>query len=241
MTWFINTTYYKEQGEKFLGHDRGDKTVEEWENTKVEISERDLSTLADGLTHACEQIDFLKDEIKRLQEHLLHAETAESRTHALELHYKQVVRPVNEYCQAFYDWRDLIAQKVTDLKEVIELESPKLEELFPEGVPENLRDYRDEKSDRIRAWYQVWNTKNDLERWEKCLNALNDLYLFIAKSDYLRRRIYAKEPTRTEKCPLHQGRWSGIQWPGRVQEGCTCQDPDGNVSGWIHPDRVKSE
>lgn len=234
MTWFINTQYYKEKAEKFFGHDRGDKTVEEWENSKLEISERDLSTLADGLFHACEQIEFLKDEIKRLQEHLLNAESVESRTKALELHHKQVVRPVSEYCQAFYDWRDTIAIKVTELKESLEERTAQMKELFPEGIPENMRDYREEKSDRINLWYRYSQNKSDLENWGKCLEALNTLYLFIVKSDYLRRRIYAKEGHRTEKCPTHQGHWSGIVWPSSPpQEGCLCQEESGNVSGWI--------
>ena len=235
MTWFINTDYYEKVADKFYEkYDKGTRTMDEWEDSFVQISEKDLDRLADGLKHAVGHIKFLSEELHRHRKLLKDSDSIEAHTQALEIHHKQVVRPVNEYCQAFYDWRDTIAVKVTELKENIETNTPELEKLFPEGVPENLRDYVDEKSDRIRLWYSVWNDKSDLERWEKCLNALNDLYLFIVKSDYLRRRIYAKERHRTEKCPVHKGHWSGLRWPTDPPvEGCLCQEPDGNVSGWI--------
>ena len=63
--------------------------------------------------------------------------------------------------------------------------------------------------------------------------------LEISKSDYLRRRIYAGEPHRTVKCPVHKGRWSGIIPPD--ERYCPCMDPSGNMSGWIHPDNVEEE
>lgn len=196
----VNTSYYKEQAEKHFGHDRGEKTVEEWENSKVEVSERDLSTLADGLFHACEQIEYLKKEMARLQEHLLHADTVESRTQGLELHYKCVVRPVTEYCEAFYDWLKAL--------EVAHKEW-------------------DEKPEESKQWHSPPPLYNSKEH-------IGFVLMAIGKSDYLRRRIYAKEPHRTEKCPVHQGKWSGIRWPTEPpMEGCLCQDPDGNVSGWI--------
>lgn len=63
------------------------------------------------------------------------------------------------------------------------------------------------------------------------------------KSNLLYRLIYLGEPLRTEKCPVHEGRWSGCSWGDALKTGwCDCQKvrtPDGrvgydsNVCGWL--------
>jgi len=56
------------------------------------------------------------------------------------------------------------------------------------------------------------------------------LRLSIIKSCLLHRMIYLGEPLRTEKCPIHQGQWSGIKFE-RCPHGCdaTC----GCSTGWL--------
>lgn len=51
-----------------------------------------------------------------------------------------------------------------------------------------------------------------------------DLKLAADKSSYLGRR-FAGEVHRTEPCPKHQGRWSGLPWLGNE---CKC-----DLTGWL--------
>ena len=53
------------------------------------------------------------------------------------------------------------------------------------------------------------------------------LRMAIHKSSYLGRRLYGGEAHRTERCPLHQGRWSGLPNPLRPPE-CGC-----DFTGWL--------
>jgi hypothetical protein len=61
----------------------------------------------------------------------------------------------------------------------------------------------------------------------------------MSKSNLLYRLIYLGEPLRTEKCPTHDGRWSGCNWHMPL---CDCQKIrledgrvvyDANVTGWL--------
>lgn len=54
---------------------------------------------------------------------------------------------------------------------------------------------------------------------------VEDLKLAADKSAYLARR-FAGEPHRTEPCPVHHGRWSGIAWGERPSCGC-------DLTGWL--------
>lgn len=52
---------------------------------------------------------------------------------------------------------------------------------------------------------------------------LSNIATDIRKSNLLWRLIYAGEPLRTEPCPKHQGRWSGIL---PCEHGC-------DSTGWL--------
>jgi hypothetical protein len=65
--------------------------------------------------------------------------------------------------------------------------------------------------------------------------ALDALYIPVMKSNYLARRIYGGEEHRTEKCPVHNGHWSGMYWPGTPDADCPCADT-GTTTGWISKD-----
>ena len=54
---------------------------------------------------------------------------------------------------------------------------------------------------------------------------VEDLKLAADKSAYLARR-FAGVPHRTEPCPVHKGRWSGITWGDRPVCGC-------DLTGWL--------
>lgn len=61
-------------------------------------------------------------------------------------------------------------------------------------------------------------------------SVLNKTYLMIIKSNLLWRLLYLDEPLRTEKCPKHDGRWSGIN---TCTYGCAS-------TGWLlTPDLVE--
>lgn len=59
------------------------------------------------------------------------------------------------------------------------------------------------------------------------------LRLAITKSCLLDRLIYVGEPLRTRPCPVHQGRWSGIQWPDDAQCECARGRSCGCTTGWL--------
>ena len=52
---------------------------------------------------------------------------------------------------------------------------------------------------------------------------ISRIWTDIKKSNLLARLLYAKEPLRTRRCPVHNGRWSGI---GDCEHGC-------DETGWI--------
>ncbi len=61
-----------------------------------------------------------------------------------------------------------------------------------------------------------------------------DLELAISKSALLARLLYDGEPVRTEKCPEHQGHWSGLEF-GRNACPHGCQ-----LTGWLPVSRPPS-
>lgn len=57
---------------------------------------------------------------------------------------------------------------------------------------------------------------------------LQNIETAIRKSNLLFRLIYAGEELRTEKCPIHQGHWSGCK--ENACELCSCGY---DVTGWL--------
>lgn len=140
------------------------------------------------------------------------------------------VAPVDEYCNAFYDWKRVIGEKVQELGEQLELVKAEVLKRFGE-VPEisAMRDEPDKELVSLR--YRLWNLESDLARWSEILGHINALMIPIVKSNYLARRLYDGEEHRTEKCPIHAGQWSGCQWGDQsCTEGCMSGS---NVTGWL--------
>lgn len=68
----------------------------------------------------------------------------------------------------------------------------------------------------------------------KLANAVHDTGLGVSvmasKSNLLYRLIYLRQPLRTEKCPEHQGHWSGYDDPrGKPCACCVGYD----ITGWL--------
>lgn len=51
---------------------------------------------------------------------------------------------------------------------------------------------------------------------------------YFAKSNLLYRLLYLGQPLRTEKCPTHDGHWSGYGWG----DPCACQVGN-DITGWL--------
>lgn len=69
--------------------------------------------------------------------------------------------------------------------------------------------------------------------YEPVVKAMSQLWpLPIMKSNYLARRLYAGDPHRTVKCPVHKGHWSGCHPPGTEAGDCACEF-QGNTTGWL--------
>lgn len=79
-------------------------------------------------------------------------------------------------------------------------------------------------------WARLYGARNDSFR-----DAWRIVRLAIRKSSLLRRRLYLGEPLRTEKCPVHDGEWSGMF--ANRPEGCECYGPSGEMTGWIPVDK----
>jgi hypothetical protein len=83
----------------------------------------------------------------------------------------------------------------------------------------------------VCAAFSTWGKASGRNAWPTNFEAM--------KSNLLYRLIYLREPLREEKCPKHQGRWSGCAF-GTY---CDCQkiiNPadglvyyDSNVTGWL--------
>lgn len=59
---------------------------------------------------------------------------------------------------------------------------------------------------------------------------VNEVKFAVLKSSYLGRRLYGGEEHRTEPCPVHKGRWSGL--PLGSDPPCGC-----DLTGWLRAAR----
>lgn len=84
----------------------------------------------------------------------------------------------------------------------------------------------------VDAWAEVLGEKDTGFR-----HAYRQVRGSMVKSSLLRRLLYEGEHVRTEKCPVHEGRWHGIGTPGK---GCEC-GPVRQVIGSNTPDDVFCE
>jgi hypothetical protein len=87
------------------------------------------------------------------------------------------------------------------------------------------------------AWAEARQTElpaddGDQKQWRKeFAHHWSFIALAIHKSCLLDRLIYAREPLRTEMCPVHKCKWSGCVFENLE---CGCQFGS-NVTGWLTP------
>lgn len=135
-------------------------------------------------------------------------------------HFGEPVKPVSEYCKAFYDWQKVISER-------IEIDQQKLAELTPPTEEEEALPY----ADKSHSYWFYRELERHIENWQQTQSALNSLYLPIVKSNFLARHVYGSEPLRTVECPEHKGHWSGCVWGDQACEyGCMYGS---NVTGWL--------
>lgn len=78
--------------------------------------------------------------------------------------------------------------------------------------------------DSMRKWRDALEASGEFERQ---VEAIDTTFGMIGKSSMLDRLIYGCEPLRTEKCPKHKGRWSGLpSSPNDCPHGC-------GLTGWL--------
>lgn len=123
-----------------------------------------------------DQIEYLNSELVRVRD-LLATDSVERMEEALKLHYKEPVRPVSQYCQAFRDWAKAIQQKV---KEIEAIEEP------------GPADHYD---------LEQWKPLGDLAwRLELSIYKSNLLYRLIYAGDELRTKKCPKHDGRWSGC-----------------------------------------
>lgn len=138
-------------------------------------------------------------------------EEAEVMLKQLSEHFKEPVQPIGRYCAGLRLWRTAIHERVDRLRN----------KLFPDGFtePENYKVYQDWRSSKEDPTFE----HGDLRRDMKFASEIDHVYLMIQKSNLLARVLYGGQPVRTEMCPEHKGKWSGIDC---CPHGC-------DETGWL--------
>lgn len=101
-----------------------------------------------------------------------------------------------------------------------------------EQVFHELREYFGEPMLPVTKYCKALETYANLkaEKDEEFAKYYRFLIIDIYKSCLLDRLIYCGEELRTEKCPKHDGHWSGINF-GKDQCECLCSC--GCTTGWL--------
>lgn len=114
----------------------------------------------------------------------------------------------------------------------------KISEYYDEPV-RRVSEYCDALYDWIAVCYQAKKEYDELSEEQRGWSSRPPLYEIVnkfnmtdvAKSNFLARRIYGGEPKREEKCPSHNGHWSGCDIVP-CPDGCNYGD---NITGWLRP------
>lgn len=84
-------------------------------------------------------------------------------------------------------------------------------------ISENCRNNQETHSNGIKR----------IQQGDAYHNYLFKIIIDIQKSNLLYRILFLEEEPRKNKCPIHNGHWSGIEWnDSKCQYGC-------NLTGWI--------
>ncbi len=100
--------------------------------------------------------------------------------------------------------------------------------VIPDGVPEPEVHGPERWCAALETFCRTLAANGDAE----VLNAFRVIRGRLYKSSLGRRLFYEGEKLRTEKCPYHKGRWSGMFMD--IPEGCKCMRFNGDeATGWI--------
>lgn len=80
----------------------------------------------------------------------------------------------------------------------------------------------------VMQLYIKYKEPDQIQYAPQWLKQVNEIKLWIRKSNLLYRLLYVREPLRTEKCPEHKGIWSGIAFEPEQAciHGC-------HLTGWL--------
>ena len=102
------------------------------------------------------------------------------------------------------------------------------DDILPDGIPEPVVHGPERWCSALETFCRTLGANGDTE----VLNAFRVIRGRLYKSSLGRRLFYEGENLRTEKCPYHKGRWSGMF--SDIPDGCKCMRFNGDeATGWI--------
>lgn len=203
---------------------------------------------------AIEAINKLHAEVLRLQAlagetDKLTDEQAEGMLKRLTKHFREPVQPVSRYCEKLQTWGRCISERAGHLRaklfphlyeykhpeheaEQKEYNHAKMRSTLHDLVPAGLSFLPQEFAASVLATVRREKTArehriDDLLGYEEAAHQVERTFLAIHKSNLLARLIYSGEKLRTQRCPEHDGKWSGIEWSdSRCPHKC-------QLTGWV--------
>jgi len=160
-----------------------------------------------------------------MNEEKLSAKEVDAMLKKLSKHFGEPVMPVGQYCAALGLWQHAIREKYLWLKKKLDAGEAKIPiqtGLFLQGQG---------------AFNYDKDVDSEMENAKILSQEIDHVFMQIQKSNLLARLIYCGETLRTERCPAHQGFWSGCDF-GPDGSECACQKMqkggfDSNVTGWL--------
>jgi hypothetical protein len=163
---------------------------------------------------------------KPATEEELTPEEAEALLVVLSRHFKEPVRPINRYCDKLRAWATTLSERSMHLKQML---YPGLDSKDTEQWNKVLEEYRRDMAgtDAHGDGTERQRLIEKLRSYEKSDEHVHRTFLAIGKSNLLARILYSGEKMRTQRCPEHKGRWTGIEW---ADNACPhkCQ-----LTGWV--------
>lgn len=158
---------------------------------------------------------------------------AEALLVVLSRYFKEPVRPINRYCKKLRTWAGAISERAWRLKQTLypALDS-KVDEQWGKALEEYQRDMKAAESHEGEEKIERQRLIEQLRDYEKMGEHVHRTFLAIDKSNLLARILYSGEKMRTQMCPEHKGRWSGIEWGPDNACPHRCQ-----LTGWIQEEQ----
>jgi hypothetical protein len=176
-------------------------------------------------------------------EEVLTEDEARALLKRLSKHYKQPVKPIEEYCAALELWRGALDLRAERAKIALYpalgtkdwWQGPVGKAALDEYQQDQRRDFHAVARAEGRDLTKREDAILELHRLEEATSNVAHVFLQIRKSNLLWRLIYAGETLREQQCPVHKGHWSGCRWD---KDNCACQSLQNgkvasDVTGWL--------